>query len=208
LKIDITLVPQPRRYFPAVELGGEAFLSGYVVPALSATASGKICVAGRCRSFAGAPSYHDHNWGVWAGVTWEWGTGTGSHYNLLYGGVYGLADTVPLFLALVDSLGVKQVLRFRSIDYEGARPVAGQAKASAPSNFSLVATQASDTIRLKVTTQDALGSRITAGGFQRVFLQMRGRFELSGRVQGEAVADSGMGFFETYVGKPGGQASR
>jgi hypothetical protein len=37
------------------------------------------------------------------------------------------------------------------------------------------------------------------GGFRRVFLQMRGRFSLSGRVLGQAVADSGMGFFETYV---------
>jgi hypothetical protein len=101
----------------------------------------------------------------------------------------------------VDSLGVKQVLRFTSIDYEGARPAAGGAKASAPSDFSLVATQGADTIRLKVTTLDALGSRITAGSFQRVFLQMRGKFELSGRVLGEAVADSGLGFFETYVGK-------
>jgi hypothetical protein len=28
---------------------------------------------------------------------------------------------------------------------------------------------------------------------------MRGRFTLTGIVAGEAVADSGMGFFETYV---------
>ena len=208
LKIDMTVVPRPHRYFPAVQLGGDAVLSGYVVPALSAIASGKICVAGRCGSFAGAPAYHDHNWGVWAGVTWEWGTGTGSHYSLLYGGVYGFTETAPFFLAVVDSLGVKQVLRFTSIDYEGARPAAGPAKASAPTNFSLVATQGGDTIRLKVTTVDALGSRITAGGFQRVFLQMRGKFELSGRILGEAVADSGLGFFETYVGESRGQASR
>ncbi|HET6777484.1 MAG TPA: hypothetical protein VFH26_01210, partial [Gemmatimonadales bacterium] len=125
LRIDMSLVPEPRRYFPAVELRGESFLSGYVVPALSARASGKICVDDRCRSFANAAAYHDHNWGVWAGVTWEWGTGTGSHYNLLYGGIYGPADTAPFFLALVDSLGVKQVLRFTSIDYTGARPAAG-----------------------------------------------------------------------------------
>jgi hypothetical protein len=38
-----------------------------------------------------------------------------------------------------------------------------------------------------------------AGGFRRVFLQMRGRFTLHGRLLGETVADSGQGFFETYV---------
>ena len=208
VKLELTVVPRPQRYFPAVEVEGDSFLSGYVVPALSATASGKICVADRCRTVANAPAYHDHNWGVWAGVTWEWGTGTGSHYNLLYGGIDGPTSTAPFFLALVDSLGVKQVLRFTSIDYRGARAAAGEAKASAPANFSLVATQDADTIRLKVTTLDALGSRIRAGEFQRVFLQMRGKFELGGRVHGEAVADSGMGFFETYVAESEDQVLR
>jgi hypothetical protein len=38
-----------------------------------------------------------------------------------------------------------------------------------------------------------------AGDFRRVFLQMRGSFVLTGRVAGQTVSDSGMGFFETYL---------
>jgi hypothetical protein len=38
-----------------------------------------------------------------------------------------------------------------------------------------------------------------AASFRRIFLQMRGRFELDGTVQGEPVRDTGQGFFETYV---------
>jgi hypothetical protein len=41
-----------------------------------------------------------------------------------------------------------------------------------------------------------------AASYQRVFLQMRGRFDVQGRVLGQEVADSGLGFFETYVPKP------
>ena len=199
LNIDINLVPQQHRYFPPVETGEESFVSGYVVPALSAEASGKICVSDRCRTFSRAPAYHDHNWGVWRGVTWEWGNGTGRHYNLLYGGVYGSSNRTPFFLALVDSLGVKQVLRFTDIRYEGHRKVASAGSAHAPDRFSLLATHEEDSVRLNVRVVDAMGTNMTAGNFRRVFLQMRGSFELAGNVAGESVADSGVGFFETYL---------
>ena len=205
--LDVSLVPAPNRYFPPVELRDDAFLSGYVVPALSATASGRVCVEGRCRDFADVPAYHDHNWGTWRNVTWEWGSARGQELNVLYGGVYGPEfDTAaasrpdsPFFLTLVDSLGVKQVLRFGRIDYEGAQPIAGAAGVKAPARFSLTGTAPGDSVHLQVRVLDGLASEIGAGGFRRFFLQLRGRFKLEGRVGGAAVSDSGTGFFETYV---------
>ena len=207
VSIDLSLVPVPNRYFPPVELRDDAFLSGYVVPALSAKASGKICVSDRCRRFTEVPAYHDHNWGVWRDVTWEWGTGTGSRLNLLYGGVYGPdrqgAESAhagsPFFLALVDSSGVKQVLRFGEIRYEGARPAMGSTRASAPAKFSLLATREADTVHLDVNVVDALATEMSAGEFRRVFLQMRGQFRLTGQVAGDRIEEAGTGFFETYV---------
>ncbi len=209
--VDITLAPTPNRYFPPVELRDEEFLSGYVVPALQATASGKICVRGRCDSFTGAPAYHDHNWGVWRDVTWEWGSARGTRLNLLYGGVYRPGDTQvagrpetssPFFLTLVDSLGVLQALRFDRIRYEGARPVSGAGLTTGPARFTLVAGREADTVRLDVKVGDVLATEMKATEFRRIFLQMRGRFSLTGRVAGETVADSGAGFFETYVRAP------
>lgn len=203
--LDLRLVPAPNRYFPPVELRDDEFVSGYVVPGLVATASGKICVGSHCRTFAGAPAYHDHNWGVWRDVTWEWGTARGARLSLLYGGVYGpdrgdAGGSVrsPFFLIVSDSLGVKQVLRFDRIRYEGSRRVSGEVRATSPERFGLVATREADTLRLEGHVTDALGTEMGTGTFRRVFLQMRGRFTLSGRLLGEAVADSGMGFFETY----------
>jgi hypothetical protein len=208
IQMELTLVPTSNRYFPPVELRDADFLSGYVVPGLVATASGRICLASRCRSFEAVPAYHDHNWGVWRDVTWEWGMGQGSGLSLLYGGVYGpkremdrgSTVTSPFFLALVDSLGVRQVLRFDQINYQGSRPVSGPVKATAPARFELLGTREADTVRLVVRVTDALATQIAASRFRRVFLQMRGRFTLTGSVAGETVADSGSGFFETYVG--------
>jgi hypothetical protein len=208
VSIDVRLVPVPNQYFPPVELRNDAFLSGYVIPALSATVSGKICLASRCRGFTNVPGYHDHNWGTWRNVTWEWGTGRGGRLNLLYGGIYGpesdrAADgsalNSPFFLTVADSLGVKQVLRFNKISYEGARPVAGSSRTKAPTQFSLTGIRDADSVRLDVRVVDALATEMAAGQFRRVFLQMRGQFRVTGRVAGETVADSGMGFFETYI---------
>ena len=198
--IDLTVRPVPEHFFPPVELREEAVLSGYAVPALAASASGTICVAGRCRMVDDVPAYHDHNWGVWRDVTWEWGAARGSRTSVLYGGVHaGEGGGSPFFLSLVDSLGVRQILRFNTIDYRGSRPAAGLAGALAPRSFDLLASRLADTVRLEVDVADVLASAMGVGGMSRAFLQMRGSFTLQGKVDGEAMADTGQGFFETYV---------
>jgi hypothetical protein len=211
VRLDLELRPRPNRYFPPVELREDDFLSGYVVPALAATAAGTICVARRCSRVTDAPAYHDHNWGVWRDVTWEWGAASGEALSLLYGGVYGperegmaagTAVTSPFFLTLVDSLGVRQVLRFSRIAYEGEQPAAGAPGATAPRRFTLTATRGGDSVRLAVHVENALATGMSAASFRRVFLQMRGRFELRGRVAGEDLSDGGRGFFETYYEAP------
>ncbi|HEU5169067.1 MAG TPA: hypothetical protein VFU46_00945 [Gemmatimonadales bacterium] len=200
--VDLVLRPEPRRYFPPAELRAGEFLSGYVVPALAARASGRLCVGTRCVRVNDVPAYHDHNWGVWRGVTWEWGAATGTALSILYGGVHApdsATSGTPFFLTVVDSLGVRQVLRFRQIAYAGSRPAGGERAARAPERFHLLAARDADTVRLAVAVTDAQATRMGAEGLERWFLQMRGRWRLEGRIAGEAVADSGAGFFETYV---------
>ena len=206
VRIDLQVRPQPNRYFPPVTLASDAFLSGYVAPGLVAEASGTVCVAARCRRIDAAPAYHDHNWGVWREVTWEWGAARGERLAVLYGGVYQPAldaSAAPFFLTAIDSLGVRQVLRFHRIDYAGARPVPGAPGVVAPERFDLVAGREGDTLRLSVHIDDVHATAMGAAAFRRYFLQMRGRFTVTGRFGTAAVADSGAGFFETYVrGRP------
>jgi hypothetical protein len=207
LRMDLLVRPLPNLYFPAVELRDQEFISGYVVPALAASASGRVCLGTHCLTVREVPTYHDHNWGVWRDVTWEWGAARGSGLSLLYGGVYGPGETSaaantdvtsPFFLTLVDSLGVLQVLRFDRIDYQGTKGAAGVAGSTAPERFQLLATRGADTVHLQVEVDHALATEMEATSFRRYFLQMRGRFHLEGRLAGTMIADSGSGFFETY----------
>ena len=52
---------------------------------------------------------------------------------------------------------------------------------------------------LSVEVDHALASEVAAASHRRTFLQMRGRFELRGKVLGDALYDRGQGFFETYL---------
>ena len=209
LRLDVEIAPEPNRYFPPVEMRDEGFVSGYVVPALSAAARGTICVGGHCDRLSGARAYHDHNWGVWRDVTWEWGAARGASLSLLYGGVFGPrgsragagALTSPFFLGIVDSLGVRQVLQFDRVAYGGALAAEGAQGAVAPARFSLRAGRGADSVRLSVEVEHALATEMSASAFRLLFFQMRGRFKLEGRMAGAAVSDTGRGFFETYRGR-------
>jgi len=212
VEADLIVRPLPRRYFPPAELRADAFLSGYVVPALAARASGRLCVRSRCSTVEAVPAYHDHNWGVWRDVTWEWGAASGSSLSLLYGGVYApdsATSAAPFFFAVVDSMGARQVLRFREIAYSGSRPAGGEGGVRAPERFELLAAREADTIQLRVRVTDVQATRMGAAGLSRYFLQMRGAWRLDGQIAGEALADSGAGFFETFVGReqPGAAGS-
>ena len=71
VSVDLVVSPAPRAYFPGTTLASGAFTSGYAVAALRADASGTLCVDRACERLDGVQAYHDHNWGVWRGVTWE-----------------------------------------------------------------------------------------------------------------------------------------
>jgi hypothetical protein len=208
VRVALDIVPAPRRYFPPVELADDRFRSGYVVPALVATATGELCAQRACATVTDAPAYHDHNWGTWSDVTWEWGLGHGRDNALLYGGVRGpgargeMAGRAPFFLTLVDSLGVRQVYRFAEVVRHGSRAVPGSPGVKAPDSLAIMALRGSDTVRVGIAILDVTASRSEAAGMTRVFLQVRGRWTVNGRVAGNPVSDGGTGFFETWLEPP------
>ena len=65
--------------------------------------------------------------------------------------------------------------------------------------FELRAARDRDSVRLRVRVTDAQATRMGAVKLERYFIQMRGRWLLDGRIAGEALSDSGAGFFETFV---------
>ena len=224
--VDLIVKPTPRAYFPGASIGSGEFVSGYTVPALRAMATGRICVAGRCEEYDDAQSYHDHNWGVWRGVTWDWGAARAGGYTLLYGRVLGPEQKgreTPLFVYLVDSLGFRAVMRPSRITYEDGRAaIVNEKSIRVPSRAVFADVRGTDTLRVELDVEDAIATdtRRQSNGespfanndiatergdperddspSRPYFIQMKGIAKISGRIGGQPVAGTGRGFFETW----------
>jgi len=199
LRVRLEIRAARRRYLPPVAIGGQAFASGYVVPLLDARADGSVCVGGRCREIRAAPAYHDHNWGVWRDVTWDWGQlVTDDGLSLLYGGVS--RDGIPVgarFAYLFDDEGFLRVLPIESLDIGWSGDGAGEV----PASIALLAARGRDTVRVRVEVTGVGGTPAVAevaGGRGAVFYQMRGEATLRGRVAGDTISSGGRGAFETW----------
>jgi hypothetical protein len=212
--VDLVVSPFSGAYLPGGTLSSGAFVSGYTVPGLRATATGSICVRGLCERLDGVQAYHDHNWGVWRGVSWEWGASRAGSFTFLYGRVQpsdtGAGDA-PLFVYLVDSLGFRAVFRPARIDYVDSLTIrVGGRPLRVPSRATFADVRGADTLRIELEIEDATatdtrnpaaerGDGLANRGLARpYFVQMKGVARISGRVGGQVVSGKGGGFFETY----------
>ena len=207
LRIDVSVSPTPNALFPGASIGGAGVVSGYVVPGLRASASGRICVVARCDSLDPAQSYHDHNWGIWRSVAWEWGEARAGDYTLLYGRIVteGAVEQ-PLFVYVVDSLGFVGLFRPRTIEYVDERTTTVDGKTiRVPSTGRMTDSRGDDEVRIELHVDDAVATDVRRSARQpidgfskRYFVQMKGTATISGRVGGKSIAGTGAGFFETY----------
>ena len=218
IRVNLVVTPSPDAYFPGASLASGGFVSGYTVPGLRASATGDICVDAKCERYDGAQSYHDHNWGVWRGVTWDWGAARAGRYTLLYGRVIGPGRPgrqPPLLVYLVDSLGFRAVFRPAAVTYEDGREITVNGKSvRVPSHAEFADAHGGDTLRVDLEIEDAIGTdtrRKSLGSSEErgdptgtmsvahpYFIQMKGTARISGRIGGEPVKGAGTGFFETY----------
>jgi len=84
----LVVTPVADLYYPPFLIHASATLvSGYTVPALRAFIDGWIEAGGKRLVLQHAPAYHDHNWGTWRNVHWDWGTTANDAYGLFYGRV-------------------------------------------------------------------------------------------------------------------------
>jgi hypothetical protein len=181
---------------------------------LRADATGSICIDGRRDEYQHAQSYHDHNWGVWRGVTWEWGAARAGSYTLLYGRVQpedSTAASQPLFVYMVDSLGFRVLFRPREIHYEDTRTLhVGGETIRVPGHGTMVDVRGDDTLRIELEIEDATATDTRRPAVERgatlagrklakpYFVQMKGMMRIAGRLSGKPISGDGAGFFETY----------
>ncbi len=193
----------PGRSLPPFAIrGAGGWVSGYVVPVMNGALGGTLDVGGERLSFSGGTGYHDHNWGFWERVTWQWGQVEHDGFSFVYGRVHPPADAAdperaPGFLA---ALGRESPLGYsadvsieETIDPASGQPRRILVKGRGPS---LALTMDWDLEQVLVTRMPS-----AAFGSDLDFFQMRGPCRVTGQAGGTLVDFVAVGSTETFRGR-------
>jgi hypothetical protein len=215
LRGDLTLQAAPGRLIPPIEISGaRGWRTGYVVPVMSGALDGALGIDGTRVDLAGGSGYHDHNWGFWEGVSWQWGQVQHEDLSIIYGRVFppphaADPDRLPLFVGVIGSdgpLGYANSLRSLQEDGETVTITETDNARGEPQSVTVTARSGLLDLRLTFEVESRVITEGTPGtGGQRGnldFIQMRGRYTVSGRAAGRALDFSAPGSAETFRGAP------
>ncbi len=196
---EIALDAAPDRSLPpAVIHGAHGWLSGYVVPVLSGTFHGALRVGGDEVSVEGAAGYHDHNWGFWEGVRWQWGQVAGHDLSLVYGRVFPpatVADTsrLPGVLGVLGPDGPVAFSTDVSIveEDQGDRPNVITVRARGPRVDLTLRFNAGETVATRMALTRTAEAAMN-------FLQLGGEYQVTGRIGDRDVNFTARGSAETF----------
>jgi hypothetical protein len=188
---------------PPIEIhGAGGWRSGYVVPVMSGTLGGTILVDGERVSLDGGVGYHDHNWGFWEGVSWQWGQVQNGDLSVVYGRVFPPADAadpdrIPGFLAAIGPGGPIGYATNVTID-EVNDPTT-----SRPQRITVRGRSASIDLTLAFSVEALIVNRVASGPLASAidFLQLRGRYAVNGTAGGRRLAFQSPGSAETFRGR-------
>ena len=203
VKGDLTLDALPGRSLPPLMIrGARGWLSGYVVPVMSGTLGGSLEVDGERIALDGGTGYHDHNWGFWEGVSWQWGQVQHDGHSFVYGRVRpppdaADAERIPGFLAALGPQGPVGYAADVSI-VETNDPVTGQ-----PRSIVVHGRGPALDLAMQLTVEDAVASRTAASSFGATMdlLQLRVRYKVSGKAGDQAIQFEAPGSAETFRGR-------
>lgn len=200
LSANLVLAPAAGRSLPPAEIhGARGWISGYVVPVLSGTFRGVVQVGGRDLRVDGAAGYHDHNWGFWEGVRWQWGQVAGGGLSIVFGRVFPPADVadrdrVPGFLGVLGSEGPLGFSTDVSISEDND-------DAGNPRTVTVVSRDRRVRVRLELAVTEAVRTALalTRGpGGAMTFLQLGGEYRVTGRAGDVEVDFTARGSAETF----------
>ena len=200
---DIVLEAKSGRSLPPITIKGTGgWVSGYVVPVMSGTLGGTLNVAGEVVSLERGTGYHDHNWGYWEGVSWQWGQVQGGGLSFVYGRISPPADAadadrIPGFLAVLGPDGPLGHSTNVSIEETDATDT-GQ-----PRRIVVQGRSRSLDLTMELDIEDVLMSRMDSGSFASTldFYQLRATYHVVGRAGDRSVDFTSPGAAETFRGR-------
>ena len=200
---DVTLTASAGKLVPPFEIGGaRGWKTGYVVPVMSGPLEGTLSTSSGAVTLDGGTGYHDHNWGFWQGVSWQWGQVQHGDLSFLYGRVFPPRDAadpdrMPGFVGALGPdgpLGYATDVNITEKNDADGRPASVQIRARGPS-LDL-------TMTFDVDSVESTRMRMVQGPLSNNvdFLQLRGRYTFKGRAGGREISGTAAGAAETFRG--------
>jgi hypothetical protein len=202
----VRIEASPGRLVPPIEIGGaHGWRTGYVVPVMSGQLDGTIDVAGERVSFDEGAGYHDHNWGFWRGVSWQWGQAQQGDLSLIYGRVFPPREAadperIPGF---VGALGPDGPLGYATnVTIAEVNDAQGQ-----PRTISVTARSRLLDVHMRFDVGSMVTTRMAQGTLSNGlnFLQMRGQYTVTGQAGDRAIDFTAPGSAETFRENPKAQ---
>ncbi|HYM70301.1 MAG TPA: hypothetical protein VEZ44_11945 [bacterium] len=219
LTADLRLVPVPGYYLPSVEHETAVVRSGYAVPVVRGTITGDLRTRNTTLHLHEALAYHDHNWGTWRAVTWDWGEASSPSGALVYGAMHlpgaeqaGSAVRPALVFLWARSRsgigGFVGALEIRHLEYSGwhAGPVLHGQRTRIPTAGVVDAVAGPDRIRIRMRVWDTIvgppWGAVWGVSTGDQFLQLRTDVDVAGVVDGQPFRWQGQGASEVFVPIP------
>jgi hypothetical protein len=215
---DLTLDASPGRLVPPLELTGtRGWRSGYVVPVMSGQLGGALDIksqspnpksqSGDRVDFSGGTGYHDHNWGFWQGVSWQWGQVQQDDLSVLYGRVFPPANAadasrIPGFIGVLGPdgpLGYATNVTITETDDERGEPRSILVRGQSTGLEVEVRFDVESAVTTRAGSSSTLSSSTLSSGLD--FLQMRGTYSVTGKIGNRAISFSAPGSAETFRGR-------
>jgi hypothetical protein len=196
---DLAIQASPGRLIPPFEIAGaRGWRTGYVVPVVSGALDGELNVAGERIPLAGGVGYHDHNWGFWQGVSWQWGQVQHEEISFIYGRIFPPRDAADpdRMPGFVGALGTDGPLGYASnVTITESNDAEGR-----PTRIAVRALSNALDLQLRFDVASAVVTRAGQGPLSNDldFLQMRGNYTVSGKASGRDINFSAPGSAETF----------
>ena len=190
---------------PATITGARGWVTGYTAPVLSGRIRGDLTIGRAQIAVRDAAGYHDHNWGFWKGVRWQWGQVAHEDLSFVYGRIVPPPDVadpdrVPGFFGVL-----------------GANPSTGSGQGAIGFSTAVSLEETEDdhglpqritvhaggqtidlTLLFSVDRSVRTAMPMTAAGTPVDFLQLGGEYRVRGRVGDRAIDFTARGAAETF----------
>ena len=191
---------------PATISGARGWITGYTAPVLSGRVSGSLTIGREQLSLHDAAGYHDHNWGFWKGVRWQWGQVAHEDLSFIYGRIVPPPDVadpdrVPGFLGVLGAnasagSGQGPIGFSTAVTVEERSDARGQ-----PQRVTVRARGATIDLTLAFEVDRVVRTPMAmtaAPGMPADFLQLGGEYRVTGKVGDRALDFTARGAAETF----------